>query len=217
MIQGRRGELSGWHDLDLERGGELHHATPLGCTCQWKDKGDDRGVLRAHAGRMELDVTPQHDGAGYELGGRVAEARARSVPGMDAAHAVVAWRWIRMTTAQRAACGVDAAPPGIVDEGRPQGPVVEAPLAVADHRLDEIRGACRECGGRVQHGRAGSRTGGGSRSGPRRGRSGIPGGCAGTVGGVCVGTRIGSTVIRRDGPGSVPTGSGANQCCMATT
>lgn len=84
MIQGRRGELSRWHRFDLERVGELHDATPLAGVCQRKDEGDDRGVLRAHAGRMKLDVTPQHDGAGDELGGRIAEPRARSVPGMDA-------------------------------------------------------------------------------------------------------------------------------------
>ncbi|HMI70812.1 MAG TPA: hypothetical protein VK510_12535, partial [Solirubrobacteraceae bacterium] len=90
MIQGRRGELSRWHRFDLERVGEFHNATPLGGMGQGDDKGDDRGVLRAHAGRMKLEVTPQHDGAADELGGRVAQPRARSVPGMDAAHAVVA-------------------------------------------------------------------------------------------------------------------------------
>jgi hypothetical protein len=66
MIQGRRGELSRWHRFDLERVGEFHNATPLGGMGQGEDKGDDRGVLRAHAGRMKLEVTPQHDGAADE-------------------------------------------------------------------------------------------------------------------------------------------------------
>jgi hypothetical protein len=57
---------------------------------------------------------------------------------------------------------------------------------------------------------AGSRAGGASRSG-----TGL--GTAGATGGACVGKRIGSTVIRRDGPGMEPKGKGASGRGMEIT
>src|SRR6185312_13342003 len=83
----------------------------------------------------------------------------------------------------------------------------QAPQAVADDRLDEVGGGrlARPAGG---HGvGAGWRAGAGSRSG------GAGAGCA--RGGV-TGTSTGSTVIRREGPGSEPR-AGLEGCSMTTT
>jgi hypothetical protein len=72
---------------------------------------------------------------------------------------------------------VDAPRPHVLDERRVQDAVVQAPLAVADERLDEVRRLPA-----VRH-----RDGTGSRAGGRS-RSGTAGGCLGTTGGACVGS-----------------------------
>jgi hypothetical protein len=169
-------------------------------------------VLGAHPERVELHLAPQRDRAGDEVaGGGPAQHRARLVPRVDAARAVVPGRGLGVRgvvgTARR---GVHAAAPPLVQVGRPQAIVVEAPVAVSDHPLDQIG---RAHAGRLRAhgvGTGSSRRGAGSRSGSRSG-AGVSRGRAGA------GTSIGSTVMRRDGPGSEPLGAFRDGDCMLMT
>src|SRR5204863_8389687 len=114
-------------------------------------------------------------------------------------------RRVVMEGLQRVAnLGLDTTRPRAVREKRPELPVVQAPLPEPDDGLDEVRDH-RRVPGVLRHGvgtgsRIGSRFGSGLRSGKGLGRAGTDG--------ALTGVRSGSTVIRREGPGSEAQGDG---------
>jgi hypothetical protein len=168
-------QLARGDELDLERIADLGDPSPLARVRDRQDEGDDRRILRTQARGVDLDLAPQRHGAGDEIGDRRAEPRARPVPRMQSAHALVGGGGIRMAVLELAARRVDPALPREIEIRRPQRRVLQAPLPKADDRLGQIGGARRGLRGVGHCDGTGSRAGG-------RSRSGTAGGCLGTTG-----------------------------------
>src|SRR5829696_3349190 len=137
---------------------------------------------------MQLDLTPQGDGARDEMaGGRPAQDQTRYIPGVDPAAAVVSRGGVVVDGCLGPADGgVYAARPAVLDVRRPERVHAEPPQAVADDRLDEISRDARQR--RVGRHRVGTGWTAGAGS-----RSGGGGGEAGSSRGLVTGTSRGST------------------------
>ena len=195
---GDRRQVAVRNDRHVQTLRELAEFDPLSASGQGKLERDNTRVLRAHAGSVQLNATPQDDGAGDE-GARAGRRRARAgvVIGVDAARAGARGRNVGIGVTQGTPRTELAAVPLDAAVQRSQTPVGQSPLPKADHRIGKIW-----CGAGglaiVRH-----RTGEGS-----RGESVSPGsgsGSGATVGTTAgaLGTWTGSTVIVRDGPGNV--------------
>lgn len=199
MPQGGGLQLTVGNNLHVQALGDLTDFDPLSSSGERKLKRDDARVLRAHAGRVEFNATPQDDRPADEVT-RASGRRAWTwiVIGVDAARARLRRRRVAIAVAQGTARTELAAVPADAAVQRSQTPLRQPPLPKADHGIGEIW----RCAGQlvvVRHG-----TGDGSRGGS--GSCGSGSGSGGTVGVTAgaVGTWMGSTVTVRDGPGNVP-------------
>jgi hypothetical protein len=183
------------HGRHAEVPGDIDHATAFVASGKWQGERDDPTVLRAHPGPVQLDRTPHDDCTGdVAPGGRRCGTRTGSVPRVDPARTHGHRRGLfLMATSQTPRDQPRAMPPLVTRDG--QQPVGgHPPLTKADHRLDKI-GSTNDVRLVCAH-----RTGTGS-------LSGRPAGSAGASVGTCsgyAGASMGSTTIRREGPGTLP-------------